>query len=334
MIRISRAARCWLAIAIWATGILLFLALAAWNISASHKDAENRLINEAGRAAAQIAAILAHPGSRLDMGDSRAITGAAMEDERIYAIKVETRNGILAGLRRNYLWEPVPWDDELADNCARGTNPIKINGQNAGQVEVWLSPRLSEEENSLLEWRERLRFLVLSSVWTVILFLLLWHWGDFRRLRKLWLNRENPDNGEKVADLVLGLARADKKDDQPKQTIQHWIDGESGRQFQRQNPEAWLVTAGMFRQTFGRAPSLISRLFAEGETAGLCHLGRMLEQAAPCVGAKPLAQAAREMQDALNNPACKTRALPVEKCARILERTLEALGGKQTESGA
>ena len=59
----------------------------------------------------------------------------------------------------------------------------------------------------------------------------------------------------------------------------------------------------------------MSRLYANGEFAGLCHLGRILEKAAPCLGAARLLQAARDMQAALNDPESKERATCVEECA-------------------
>ncbi|MEE0816756.1 MAG: hypothetical protein U0M13_13965, partial [Desulfovibrio fairfieldensis] len=99
--------------------------------------------------------------------------------------------------------------------------------------------------------------------------------------------------------------------------------------FQRKHADAWQITAGLFRQCFARAPELLSRLYADGETAGLCHLGRMLELAAPCLGATRLTEAARAMQVALNDPQCETAALAVEECMRALEDVLAALGGEK-----
>ena len=67
--------------------------------------------------------------------------------------------------------------------------------------------------------------------------------------------------------------------------------------------------------------------YAEDELEGLCHLGRMLLAAAPCLGAVRLEDSAREMLDALEDPGCEARALAVETCAADLEEVLQALRG-------
>lgn len=327
MARFSRPMRCWLAIAVWCAGLLLFLCLGWWSIISARKDAENRLISEAGRMAAQIAVLVSHPVGTADASAIRAMVHATMEDERIYAVRVDTLGGISEGERRNYLWEPVTWDDEIAENCIHGMNPVKVAGSLQGRVSVWLSPRLSEEEDALLVKREFSRFMIVGCIWTLVLGLLLWHWGDLHRFAGMWSKKSMPMPEQ--SEVVLGLAAEspDRDEHASVKKEDKFVDSRTGRDFQRRHPDAWLVTAGMFRQTFGRAPVLIGRLYAEGETAGLCHLARMLEQAAPCIGAEPLQRAARQMQDALNDPECVTRALPVEKCARTLEQTLEALSG-------
>lgn len=332
MSRISRPLRSWLAFLIWGAGLLLFLGLGWWSVYSARKDAENRLISEAGRTAAQIAVLVAHPLAAGDSSGIRAMIRAAMEDERIYAVRVDAKDGLVEGERRNHLWEPVAWDDEIAEKCVQGMNPIRIGGRPEGHISVWLSPRLSEEEDALLVRRETSRFLIVGAIWTLVLALLLWLWGDLRRLARSWAKDDSHD----PAAPVLGLAPG-KGEEPAKDAGERFVDPRGGRDFQRRHPDSWLVTAGMFRQTFARAPALIGRLYAEGEFAGLCHLGRMLEQAAPCIGAAPLAQASRQMQNALNNPDCNIRALPVEKCAHILEQTLEALGagkGPGRENGA
>ncbi|MDE5879521.1 MAG: hypothetical protein K2G99_05815 [Desulfovibrio sp.] len=333
--RVSRAGRRGIALLVWAAGLALLFILGLWNLECSRRDAENRLSGEAGRMAAQLATLLAIPAWDLDEITARTIVMGAMEDERLYAIKVETRQGMLEGQRRNYLWEPVPWDDELSENCVQGMNPLKVEGQTVGSVEVWLSPRLMGEEEAQLVARERWRFGLAAALWTVALLLLLWLWGDLAALRRL-IGRigsaPEAEGADKAESVVLGLAPRAPEDDGAGvegAAPQPPVDRDQGRRFQRKNPDTWRVTAGLFRQTFARAPKLMQRLFADGETAGLCHLGRMLEQAAPCLGAGRLTQAARDMQAALNDPDCETRALPVEECTRALEEVLAAL-----ESGA
>lgn len=336
---VSRAARRGAALLVWGAGLALLFLLGLWNLESSRRDAENRLIGEAGRTAAQLATLLAIPAWELDEITARTIVMSAMEDERLYAVKVETRQGVLEGQRRNYLWEPVPWDDEISEDSVQGMNPLKVEGQTVGSVEVWLSPRLMEEEGAQLVARERWRFGLAGALWTLALLLLLWLWGDLaalrRRVRRFGSGAtaaEGAGGNGAPEPVVLGLApRAPEGAPQGGEAgpaaPAPAVDREQGRRFQRKHPDAWRVTAALFRQTFARAPGLMQRLYAEGETAGLCHLGRMLEQAAPCLGAERLTAAAGKMQAALNDPDCETRALPVEECARALEEVLAALEG-------
>lgn len=321
MERLSRGSRRIIALAIWAAGLLMFILLGWWSLNSGSKDSENRLIGEAARAAGEISALLSLAQWELDEHTAGAAIRGALEDERIYAVKITQHNKMLAGQRRNYLWEPVPWDDEITEYSVQGMNPIKINGEAIGRVEVWLSPRLTHEENSLLAWREFWRMLLIVIFWTAALLLLFWEWGDFRRLKKFISRHEEQPEKEKI---ILGLGNH-KTEDVGEQAERGPVNPDEGRRYQRKHPDAWLVTAGMFKQTFAKAPTLMSRLYSEGELAGLCHLGRMLEQAAPCVGAVKLEEAARDMQQCLNDPECKALALPVDQCVSALEEVLDAL---------
>lgn len=338
MHRISRSFRCWCAVGIWGAGLALFICLAWWNMAVFKADSENRLIADAGRIAAQLAGLAAVAESGLEASTARALVSAAMEDERVYAVKVDNRKKLIAGERRDYMWEPVSWDEEIAENCVQGTNPIRKAGQIAGQVDVWLSPRINAEEESLLFKREIARLGITALIWTGVLCLLLWIWGDYKRFARLFerassVSKENENSAER---LVLGLARQDCSLSPDRQVASkqevRLVDPEAARSYQRKHPASWYVTAGLFRQTFARAPHLLNRLYSDGQTAGLCHLGHMLEMAAPCIGAMPLKEAAREMQAALNDPTGESRAIRVENCARILERTLSALAGSCNET--
>lgn len=333
---ISHATRRWLALAVWAASLLLFLFLALWNVNAGRRDAENRLISEAGRMAAQLAALLSLPAWELDELTARTIVMAAMEDDSTYAVKVQTRRGMLEGQRRNYQWEPVPWDDEIEEDSVQGMNPLKMEGRTIGSVEVYLSPRLSAEEQALAARREVWRFCLTALFCTGVLLLLLWHWGDLARLRRhlarAAANGADAMQGDRTENIVLGLSRRPDDCGEAPESVsgEPFAPGEIvnpalGRAFQRKHPAAWWMTAGLFRQTFRAAPELMSRLYADGEVAALCRLGQVLEKAAPCLGAERLGQAARTMQAALNDPQCETTALDVETCVKALEEVLAAL---------
>lgn len=325
MKRISRNKKSAAAILLWLAGILIFLAFSWRSVSLSREDAEDRLISEAGRAAAQLAALLSVPGWSMDAGAAKAVVSGAMEDDHIYAVRVKSLDGKVEGQRRNYLWEPVGWDDEITENSVQGMNPVKNGGALAGQVDVWLSSRLNEEEDSILVRREITRFAAFFLLWTTAFLLALWQMGELRRLRRFLFAPDNGKSGDPERALKgLGRAESGGQDDEGGALVS----AEKGLSYQRGHPDSFAVTAGMFRQTFARAPALMGTLYAEGEIAGLCHLGRILEQAAPCIGAKALEEAAREMQKALNDPDSGAKATHVEECAKALEEVLAALCGK------
>lgn len=332
MKHISRAKKRVIALIIWFLGVFVFLAFSWGSISWHREDAEDRLISEAGRAAAQLAALLSVPGWNMDEGAAKAVVSGAMEDDHIYAVRVKTLDGKVEGQRRNYLWEPVKWDDEIMDNSVQGMNLVKRRGELVGQVDVWLSSRLNEEEDSIFVKREVFRFSCFFILWTLAFILVLWQWGELKRAGRYLFSAGAHDkeaerkNPEKV---FLGLSHANEAESAPQTEKKELpVSAEKGLSYQRRHPDSFRVTSGMFRQTFARGPALIGTLYAEGEIAGLCHLGRILEQAAPCIGADKLAEAAREMQKSLNDPDCDTRAIPVENCARVLEEVLSALCGQ------
>ncbi|MDD3683825.1 MAG: hypothetical protein PHW09_08135, partial [Desulfovibrio desulfuricans] len=192
MPNISHVLRRRLALAVWVAALLLFLLLGVWNVNEDRQEAENRLGSEAGRTAAQLAALLSLPAWELDELTARTIVMAAMTDESIYAIKVQTPRGMLEGQRRNYQWEPIPWDDEIAENSVQGMNPLKMEGRPVGSVEVYLSPRITDEDLAQKARREVARFCLSALFSTLVLLALLWHWGDLARLKALLLERTAP----------------------------------------------------------------------------------------------------------------------------------------------
>ena len=106
------------------------------------------------------------------------------------------------------------------------------------------------------------------------------------------------------------------------------MSAELGRAFLLRRPEAWRVTAGMFGRTFAPAPDLLLRLYALDDAENLCRLGRILEKAAPCVGAERLASAAHAMQWAVNDSDAASAAQAVEECVLALREVLGALEGQ------
>ncbi len=363
MPNISHVPRRRIALVVWAAALLLFLLLGVWNVNADRQEAENRLGSEAGRTAAQLAALLSLPAWELDELAARTIVMAAMADESIYAIKVQTTRGMLEGQRRNYQWEPIPWDDEIAENSVQGMNPLKMEGRPVGSVEVYLSPRITDEYLAQEARREVARFCLSAVFSTLVLLALLWHWGDLARLKALLLERTAPrdaaSGSEKsvgsdpaaasqpgLADIFAsgfaeGRAPGVPDAQQPQQAAAGQgesaaplsediaagavVSAELGRAFLLRRPEAWRVTAGLFGKTFASAPDLLLRLYAAEDADNLCRLGRILEKAAPCVGAERLASAAHAMQWVVNDSDAASAALAVQECVLALREVLSAL---------
>ena len=314
------------ALVLWAALLLLFLLLGLWNVHSVRREGLARLNSAAGRTAAQLSALLSLPAWEMDELAARAIVMSAMEDDGIYAVKVQSARGMLEGQRRNSQWEPVPWDDELEEDSARGAHPLHMEGSPVGSVEVWLSSRPVREELALTARRELWRFALTALTCSAAL--LLW-WRQRAGAAGSSVAPFPPPepeewpvgHSENGMPLPYAAEAAESEDARPGLVVSEFL----GRSFQHRHPEAWNVTAGLFRQSFADGAALLRRLSAEGDVAGLCRLGRLLEKAAPCLGAERLAAAARDMQTALNDPACAAPALAVERCAGALEEALAAL---------
>lgn len=333
-----------LALAVWAAALLLFVLMGVWNVNADRQEAENRLSSEAGRTAAQLAALLSLPAWELDELTARTIVMAAMADESIYAVKVQTNKGMLEGQRRNYQWEPVPWDDEIAENSVQGMNPLKMEGRPVGTVEVYLSPRITDEDLAQKARREVARFVLAALFSTLVLLALLWQWGDLARLLALLPCRIGLRSGGQQAPeprifpeseaatpeprtaAADGAACSALRDDIAAGAV---VSADLGRAFLLRRPEAWRVTAGLFGQTFAKAPALLLRLYEEEDAENLCRLGGILEKAAPSVGAERLGSAAQAMQWAVTGADRAAAAMAVEECALALREVLDALEGAQ-----
>lgn len=324
----------------WLAFLLVSAALSLWSFHGDMRDTEARLSGEAGRTAAQLAGMLSSPSlAGPDSLTVRALAAAAMEDQSIYAIKVQIGDSLLEGLRRNYQWDPVPWDGDVVENSVQGMNLLKVRGRPVGSVEVYVSPRLGDEELAQKARREILRFVLTALAATLCLLALLRHWGDLSRLRRRILARLGRETPEAEVDAVapqdpveadapdMAAERPDGGAEPAEDALEAGavVSAELGRAFLLRRPEAWRITAGLFAQTFQRAPELMLRLHGAGDVAGLCRLGDLLERAAPSVGAERLAAAAHAMQTALNDQGGASASNAVDVCVVALRETLDAL---------
>ena len=83
------------ALIIWASGLLLLALCSLWAMREDREAARERLTVQARNTAVQLSALLAVPAWDVDELAARTIVMAAMEDERIYAVKVQTPQGML-----------------------------------------------------------------------------------------------------------------------------------------------------------------------------------------------------------------------------------------------
>lgn len=336
------------AIGIWGLGGALLALQVVWGVSVVRRDVESRLISEAGRAAAQVAGLLSLPAWEMDEPGVRTVILSVMEDARIYGIMVQTRQGFFDGMRRNYQWEPVPWDDEITEHAVQGMSQLSMEGQLIGKVEVYLSRREAAAEIRAGRNRELWQGAIWLVYLTAALLCLFWHWGDLAHARRWLTARWRQLRGTEAAatddaaaprtpPIRLGLSPVEGEaaaakggsPAAPEEDGPVIISADLGRSYQRSHPESWRVTAGLFRQTFERGPRVLTRLYEENELAGLCRLGQTLEKAAPCLGAERLSETARAMQTALNDPQCEMQATAVENCSVALREVLTALGAPQ-----
>ncbi len=344
-----------LLLAIWCAGLLALLLPALWTVREEREAARERLAIEARNTAVQLSALLAVPAWDVDELAARTIVMAAMENESIYAIKVQTPQGMLEGQRRNYQWEPVPWDDEIDEGAVSGVSPLRVEGRPVGTVEVYVSPRVSQEGAALAARRETWRFVLSFLCWTAAL--------AFMWRTRLQRDATGGGGGQSVPrrepedSLALAATGAEAlseeaapcgqiqteqgspcdgggvaaRDDEPIGPLSAPLAaGEVaspalGLAFMRRHDHAWQVTAGLFRHSFAQGPELMGRLCAAGDDAALCRLGDLLERAAPCLGAERLAAAARDMQTALHCPDRERATLAVEECVQALDAVLDAL---------
>lgn len=344
------------ALAIWASGLLLLALCSLWAMREDSEAARERLAVQARNTAVQLSALLAVPAWDVDELAARTIVMAAMEDERIYAVKVQTPQGMLEGQRRNYQWEPVPWDDEMAEDAVAGLSPLRVEGRPVGTVQVYVAPRVSQEETALAARRELWRFALSSILWTAALAVVFRlrrgrgaetvHVADMPPVPPVSAEAETAQadgvfaGSERVLPGTAGRAGAcpcgtdrptpENGNDEGLEGLLPNAAGEIvspvlGLAFMRRHDHVWQVTAGLFRHCFAHAPGLMSRLYETGDSISLCRLGYLLEKAAPCLGAERLAGAAKNMQTALHGPDGLRATLAVEECVLALDEVLDSL---------
>lgn len=317
-------------LALWAAGVILSLVLGIWNYNAQYAQSNARQMTTAVEIADCLASLLGHSEYAFNEQSASAVITAAMINEDVTAVRVSKQNQFLAGRLRQEGDLPRDWDGKwVGGDLVQGIGQVTRQGNVVGNVEVYLSEFRTRTELGMVRNREIVRFFFFLLFLTVPVLVWYWHTGDLtwladnaqdyaRNLRNSKRRQRSTEN------ILLELTRRVNNDGS-------WADG-SPLAANAQAPEMAVcrqVTGTFFAIHFANAPALMNRLYAESSPAaidGLCHLGRLLEQAASCLGAPELELTARDMQFALNNPVCETPALAVDNCACALDDVLAALG--------
>lgn len=165
---------------LWGLGSLFFVLAGFWSFELQRREEDRRCNIEAGRIAAQMAALLTVPVWEMDVMTVRSVILASMEDDSLYAVRVDSLDGTLEGQRRNHHWEAVPWDDEITVSAVQAASPLLLEGRHVGMVEIYLSTRMRDEGLAQIVRREVWRFMLSIAMLSFLLGLCCWRKGVTR----------------------------------------------------------------------------------------------------------------------------------------------------------
>jgi hypothetical protein len=293
----------------WTTrfaALSVFLALlvisSAWEMRALRHDGELRLQQDARSLAKRAGVYCAGISWGMDAPAARSAIFAEMEDIRLAGMLIYDRAGLLEGMRRNSLWEPVPWDDLTPENSVEASAPIMIEDIPVGAVVIYLSRRTLDEELSARARRELARVSALALIPCIAIALLLWQLAA----------RRAPAPALR-ASRAGGLRRVSAP---PLQLPPDW----NNEVVRRSYLEA---CRAFIREQRGSA-ALLYRLAACEDWGELRETARTLREAALGLNAQPLAAALLSMQEAaLANTASAARR--VENCIPALAQVFNAI---------
>jgi HPt (histidine-containing phosphotransfer) domain-containing protein len=312
------------------TALSVFLAVlvlsSAWEMHALRHDGELRLQQEAKTLAKRASLHFAGISWEMDAPAARSSIFVEMEDLRLAGMLIHDREGLLEGMRRNGLWEPVPWDDLTPENSVEAAAPLMMEDVPVGEVGGYLSRRALDEELAAKARRELVRVTALAVIPCIALALLLWQLAVRRAEHdgvQALCASPSPDGkscaGEQGAALAPSL-----------QLPPDW-DNENTRR-------AYLEACRAFIRDQHASAALLCRLTAREDWGELREAARALHEAARALNAFPLAEAALSVQDAaLANTASAARR--VEICISALAGLLNAIeklvhDNAETEHGA
>ena len=311
------------ALMLWCIAIVMTFALSSWRMHDVHVRAEKALAARAEQVAKQLSNLLSIVGWNLDITVARPIVFTTMRDPQLYAVKVLSHEGVLEGQRRNAKGGLEPWDGQLIEKTVQAISTISLNEEKIGTVEVYL--RVSETAEYVHEAfiQEIICFFLNFSFFSFCLLLYLFKCGYFPIIKKNIVNlfkkiSNKRSKNEKKHFKRDGLEKFLHK-------VHAVCDLEQGAKYYQLQPEAMYVTAELFKQTFANVPMILARLHTEKNFNDLLYIARLIEVAAPCIGAYTLQEEAIKIQETHNGRDSFESNLSVESCINILEQVLNEL---------
>ena len=291
--------------------LILLVISSAWEMHALRHDGEIRLQQDAGSLAKRVALHLAGVSWHMDAPAARSFIFVEMENLSLAAMLIHDREGLLEGMRRNGLWEPVPWDDLTPENSVEASAPIIMEDVPVGEVIIYLSRRALDEALSAKARRELARVAALAALPCIALALLLWQLAALRAT-----------DGAAMRDACL-MPSPSHPFDRGRETVQtpplllppDW-DREEARR-------AYLEACRAFIRDQQTSAALLCQLTAGEDWGELRATARALREAALALNARHLAAAALAVQEAaLSHTASAARH--VEACIPALAQALTA----------
>jgi HPt (histidine-containing phosphotransfer) domain-containing protein len=292
----------------------------AWEMHALRHDSEIRLQWDAETLAKRAGLYLAGITWERDVPAARNAIFMEMEDVRLVGMLIHDREGLLEGMRRNRLWEPVPWDDLTPENSVEASASITMEDVPVGEVVIYLSRRTLNEELAARARRELARLTALALIPCIALALLLWQRAAGRTAygKNAHDVPSMPPEPVPFAAARHGDIGRERAVASPLQLPPDWHNNEEARQ-------AYLEAGRAFIRTQQAGAAQLCRLTAREDWGELRKAARALREAALAVNARSLAAAALSVQEAaLANTASAARR--VEHCISVLTQVLNALG--------
>ena len=290
------------------TFLALLVISSAWEMHTLRNEGENRLQQDAKSLAKRAALYLAGISWEMDAPAARSAIFAEMEDLRLAGMVIHDREGLLEGMRRNGLWEPVPWDDLAPENSVEASAPIMMEDVPVGEVVVYLSRRGLDENLAARARRELVRVTALAVIPCIALALLVRQLAARRTEQGMAIHASQGMDGKNSAGIQKAVMA-------PLQLPPDW-DNDNARL-------AYLEACRAFLRDRHACAALLCRLAASEDWGELREAARGLREAALALNALPLAEAALAVQDAaLAYTASAARQ--VENCLPALASVLKA----------